>query len=246
MPQLVAAYAANIGVHAILAGFTAFVTYLCFYRGIVLFSWHPPLMLLGVRLPTHSRNDNQLFLTENSLFGNARQFFILMTEAICCFIEPNIPTLGLHATRRKQLHWIMQCVAASSITAAFVIVLLNKQRIGKPHFATWHGLLGLLSIIASGVSMLGGLLALYAVQWRRWLRLRPALVRLLHSGAGIVAYGLGMVTIGFGCYSPFMAENATFQVQTVCAVLVGLVGVYAAVMPLWKMYGRVRQLVASD
>lgn len=42
-------YGANVLVHALLVGLTAFVTYISFYKGVVLFTWHPPLMLLGVR-----------------------------------------------------------------------------------------------------------------------------------------------------------------------------------------------------
>lgn len=38
----------NTSVHIVLLAFTFFVTYISFYKGIVLFSWHPPLMLLGV------------------------------------------------------------------------------------------------------------------------------------------------------------------------------------------------------
>lgn len=42
-------YGTNVLVHAVLVGLTAFVTYISFYKGVVLFTWHPPLMLLGVR-----------------------------------------------------------------------------------------------------------------------------------------------------------------------------------------------------
>lgn len=38
----------NVSIHVALSGLTCFVTYICFYKGIVLFSWHPTLMLTGV------------------------------------------------------------------------------------------------------------------------------------------------------------------------------------------------------
>lgn len=46
--RLALRYVPNVAVHALLVGFTAYVTYISFYKGVVLFSWHPPLMLLGV------------------------------------------------------------------------------------------------------------------------------------------------------------------------------------------------------
>lgn len=41
-------YLTNIIVHILIFGFTGFVTYVSFAKGVVLFSWHPPLMLIGV------------------------------------------------------------------------------------------------------------------------------------------------------------------------------------------------------
>lgn len=40
----------NVSIHVALSGLTCFVTYICFYKGIVLFSWHPTLMLIGVSI----------------------------------------------------------------------------------------------------------------------------------------------------------------------------------------------------
>lgn len=165
-----------------------------------------------------------------------------MTEAICCFIEPNIPTLGLGAVRRKQLHWILQAIGGCSITIAFVVILLNKSRLGKPHFTSWHGLFGLLAVIATGLGLLGGVVALYSVQWRSQLHVRPAVVRLGHSVLGVLAYGLGVVTVSLGLQSSWFGEHADAGTRAACVVLVVAVALYATVMPVWRAYGRVRQV----
>lgn len=165
-----------------------------------------------------------------------------MTEAICCFIEPNIPTLGLGAGRRKQLHWILQAIGGCSITVAFVVIVLNKRRLGKEHFTSWHGLIGLLATIAAGVGLLGGVVALYGVQWRSWLRVRPAVVRLAHAVVGVLAYGLGVAAVALGLQSSWFGEHADAGTRAACVVLAVAVGVYAAVMPVWRAYGRVRHV----
>lgn len=165
-----------------------------------------------------------------------------MTEAICCFIEPNIPTLGLGAVRRKQLHWILQAIGGCSITVAFVVIVLNKNRLHKAHFTTWHGLFGLLAVIATGLGLLGGVVALYSVQWRSQLHVRPAVVRLAHAGLGVLAYGLGAVSLALGLQSSWFGEHADAGTRAACVVLVVAVAVYATAVPLWRAYGRARQV----
>lgn len=47
-------YLTNMAIHAVMIGFTIFVTFLAFSQGIQLFSWHPMCMLIGVSI-IHTR-----------------------------------------------------------------------------------------------------------------------------------------------------------------------------------------------
>lgn len=168
-----------------------------------------------------------------------------MTEAILCFVEPNVLTRGLSFRRRRQLHWILQAIGSCSIAIAFTVVLLNKNRIGKPHFATNHGIVGLTAVICAAVSLLGGLLALYSYELQNALGIRPVLIKLSHSLFSMCSYILGITAIILGLYSPFFKENADQPTTVFCFVLVASVGVYVIAFPLWKAVSRLKQLIQS-
>lgn len=168
-----------------------------------------------------------------------------MTEAILCFVDTNIPTLGLSFPMRRKIHWILQIIGSCSITIAFTVVILNKNRIGKPHFATNHGIVGLTAIVCAGVSLLGGVLALWSFELRNVLQMRPVFLKLAHTVFSVCSYILAIATIVLGLYSPFFNEVADPTTTIVCFVLVVLVGVYVVSVPLWKSARRIGQLVGQ-
>jgi len=201
----------NVSVHAALSGLILFVTYICFYEGTVLFSWHPSLMLIG--------------------------FLVLMTEAILSFNPINLPTRELSYKSRVFLHWILQAVSTCAITASFTIIILNKISIGKNHFTSNHGKVGLTTIILTGISVTFGILAKYSYQFRHYLR--PLNMKMIHSVLAICCYILALTTISLGLLSPWFLENVSYSwIYGLIAVVV-YIGQYTILKPFLTLSKKV-------
>lgn len=172
------------------------------------------------------------------------QFFILMTEAILCFCDANIFTYHLRHKLKKriQLHWILQAVAGCSITASFVIIIMNKIRLDKDHFTSDHGKVGLTAIVCAAVSIVGGIPTLYSFQLRHWAP--PMNLKIGHASLAMCTYVLGLAAIILGLYSPWFLENATYETIAGCIVVIVVAAALAIAMPLIKTVRRVRRLAA--
>lgn len=164
-----------------------------------------------------------------------------MTEAVLTFCESNVPTLWLNTKQRTLAHWVMQAIAGCSITAAFVIIILNKIRLGKDHFTSNHGIVGLTTIVCAGVSMIGGVATLYSFRLRHIVPPMPS--KIGHALLSVCTYVLAMTTIILGLYSPwFLEENTSYTIVGVCIAMIVFVAGYTVVSPLKKTFGRIRRL----
>lgn len=235
----------NLLMHPIIFGLAATLVGLFFTTPVQLFTFHPTLMTLGVRrmqlsttMPKHS--------STTSLFPpSINQLFVVMTEAIFSINTANAPTQRLTVSRRKQLHWLLQAIAVSAITAGFTIIVVNKGLHDRPHFTSVHGIFGLCTVIAVAISLLGGIVAWYAVQWRAVLFVRPSVARLAHQLLGTTAYGLGMTTLALGLFSTWFAGIVGPEWRIVFTVVVAVVAVYTVFVPLRNVWDRLSQLVGN-
>lgn len=197
----------NVSVHIALIALTSFVTYICFYKGTVLFSWHPTLMLIG--------------------------FLVLMTEAMLTFNLINIPTRELNYRSRVLVHWILQAVSTCAITASFVIIMLNKNRLGKHHFTSNHGIVGLTAICLTGLSVVLGVLSKFSYQFRHYLR--PLNMKMFHSALAICCYVLAMTAISLGLLSPWFLENVSYRWIYALIAVVVYIAQYTLLKPLFTL-----------
>lgn len=189
-----------------------FITYHCFNKATVLFSWHPSFMAVG--------------------------YLVLMSQAVLTLSGANLLTYQRHHKTRVFIHWLLQAVAGVLITIAFVCIVLNKIRMGKAHFQTTHGLFGLITVILTLVSIGGGVFTKYGYQLRSVMR--PIYSKIMHGVAGTVTYMLGAVTIGLGIYSRWFEEDNSDQVRL--ALLIGLIAVtlYVIINPITATISRTK------
>ncbi|VDP73990.1 unnamed protein product [Echinostoma caproni] len=105
-----------------------------------------------------------------------------------------------------QWHWVLQLFGATLICVGAAAVFVNKNLYGKPHYATWHGLLGLITV----VFVLAVALAGFALHWKVW-----PIGHLVSHGTARVShmyFGLGLisligVTTGFGLSSHWLTRQ---------------------------------------
>jgi len=149
--------------------------------GINLFSWHPVLMSLAVPL--------------------------LMAQATVIFNSGyNVFTTG-NKSAKITWHWQLQAAAIACLLGGFAAIYLTKNLNSKPHFTTWHGTMGLATIMGALGASCGGIATKYGVQFPPLVR--PALIKWVHSMAGTAVFSLGYITLVLGFCSTWALDNMT-------------------------------------
>ncbi|XP_052873149.1 uncharacterized protein LOC128278459 [Anopheles cruzii] len=207
----------NVMVNGLMFAVTGFITYHCFNKAMVLFSWHPTFMTTG--------------------------YLILMSQAVLTMSGENYFTHRFTYRTRVFAHWILQAVAGILITIAAVCIFLNKIRLGKSHFKTLHGIFGLVTVCVTLVTILGGVTTKYAFQLRSVVR--PIYSKLMHGIAGSVAYLLGMVTISLGVYSVWFQEDNDANVRLMLVIAIALIALYVIVTPMLNTVQRIKTAVRT-
>uniref|UniRef100_A0A182Q4G1 ascorbate ferrireductase (transmembrane) n=1 Tax=Anopheles farauti TaxID=69004 RepID=A0A182Q4G1_9DIPT len=203
---------ANVFINSLMFGVAGYITYHCFNKAMVLFSWHPAFMSTG--------------------------YLILMSQAVLTMSGANIFTYRCHHRTKVFLHWLLQAVAGVLITIASVCIFLNKIRLGKPHFQTLHGIFGLVTVCLTLVSIAGGVTTKYAFQLRNYLR--PIYSKLAHGIAGTVVYLLGVTTISLGVYSRWFQEDNDASVRLTLVIAIGTVALFVVVAPIVNTVERIK------
>lgn len=167
-----------------------------------------------------------------------------MTEAMLTFNLINIPTRELNYRARVFAHWMLQAVATCTITASFTIIILNKIRLGKNHFTTNHGIVGLTTVILTGVSVGFGVLSQYSYQFRHYLR--PLNMKMIHSALAVCCYILGLATIALGLLTPWFLENVSYGwIYRLISVVV-FIGLSTLMKPVGTLGRKVLLRLRSD
>merc|ERR1712228_1069306 len=104
-----------------------------------LFHWHPFLMTLS---------------------------FVFLLPGGLSYLQPRlsaISSLGLKIgyIAKVRFHWIAMTFAALLGTCGVAVIYYNKILNDKPHFTSWHGLVGIVTIALFASQALGGIFVLY-------------------------------------------------------------------------------------
>lgn len=164
--------------HLVTGSLTLFMLYTA-APGTDLFSWHPALMTIA--------------------------FCLLMSQAIVIFSPESSLLPGSERKDKVQLHWILNLTSTLAAAAGFGVIYLNKEMVGKKHFTTWHGRLGLATMVGVLVSGLGGLAAKYSPLLRNYVR--PINVKLYHATGALLVFSLAMATLCLACYSNWFRKR---------------------------------------
>ncbi|XP_046840450.1 transmembrane reductase CYB561D2-like [Xenia sp. Carnegie-2017] len=179
------------------------VTYICWFAvpGTSLFSWHPTLMILG--------------------FG----FFML--EAILIFSKNS--NLFPNATQavKVRCHWILQILATSCAVGGFLVIFINKNRSNKPHFISWHGILGAITMFLTCIQTSMGTGLLYP-KLPLFNTLKLVTLKRLHALSGALFFILSCLVIFLSLYSNWFVRKAGLYTLSwwTCAVCIIMLAVF--------------------
>lgn len=207
----------NILVNVLMFAVAGFITYHCFNKAMVLFSWHPTFMSIG--------------------------YLILMSQAVLTMSGASFFTHRCQHRTKVFLHWLLQAIAGVLITIASVCIFLNKVRLGKSHFQTLHGIFGLVTVCFTLASIGGGVTTKYAFQLRYYMR--PIYSKIVHGIAGTVSYLLAVATIGLGVYSHWFQEDNDANVRLALVVAIGTIALYVVTVPMINTVRRIKTAVRT-
>ncbi|KAM4021704.1 transmembrane reductase CYB561D2 [Anomaloglossus baeobatrachus] len=174
--------------HLTAFAFTIYIAYVS-QLGTSLFSWHPFLMSLA--------------------------FSFFMTEAILVFSPDSSLLHSFSRKARVRAHWVLQLLSIFCATLGLGIIYYNKIVHGKPHFSTWHGLVGLLTVLWAMGQNAGGITLLYPKLVQRWtLSTR----KLYHATSGLLGYLLGCTSLFLGMCSLWFSAHVTGTLWYICAL----------------------------
>lgn len=146
-----------------------------------------------------------------------------MTEAIL-FFSPHGSLIKRFSHKTKgRAHWILQCLCVSCLVLGLAAISYNKHLNGKPHFTSWHGLLGLLTVCVVGLQSMGALPLIYHSLAKGW---SLAKLKRYHATSGLVTYLLCSVSLLLGLCSAWFTASVgeyTWYLSVLCPALSALV-----------------------
>uniref|UniRef100_A0A182MTL1 ascorbate ferrireductase (transmembrane) n=1 Tax=Anopheles culicifacies TaxID=139723 RepID=A0A182MTL1_9DIPT len=208
---------ANVLINGLMFGVAGYITYHCFNKAMVLFSWHPTFMSIG--------------------------YLILMSQAVLTMSGSNYFTHRCNHRTKVFIHWLLQALAGILITIASVCIFLNKIRLGKPHFQTLHGIFGLVTVCFTLASIGGGVTTKYAFQLRHYIS--PIYSKLAHGFAGTAAYLLAITTISLGVYSRWFQEDNDANVRLTLLIAIVTIALYVVIAPIANVMLRINTAMRS-
>jgi len=105
--------------------------------------------------------------------------------------------------------------------AGFITIYYNKSVNNKSHFVSWHGLLGVITVIYMMLQCCGGLNLLYPQTALRFFRLVS--LKQLHATSALLQYTLAVAALVTGMLSSWFVASVTgtsWYMCVVCPVLI--------------------------
>jgi len=123
------------------------------------------------------------------------QWVLLMAEGILMLTSNNRLTKGLSLSHKLKVryHWIIQAVGVSCSTIGFTVIYINKNIKEKPHFHSWHGIAGLISVICCSPACITGVAALYSFSLKNYVK--PVNNKFSHRICGVLTFIIGSITV---------------------------------------------------
>ena len=125
-----------------------------------------------------------------------------------------------------ELHSYMSVAAVVSICIGFLAIYNNKEENGKPHFVSWHGLIGLAITILAVIQLLFGPVAKYA-------KFMPSIVpvnqiKTIHIFLGVLASILGVFALVTSCATNYFSSQHSVTVKYLFMALFALLNGFVA------------------
>ncbi|XP_047996575.1 transmembrane reductase CYB561D2-like [Leguminivora glycinivorella] len=165
-----------------------------------------------------------LAITFNSMFAGSAHFtqhvylcvigyVVLMAQGILTFSPHTGWTRSMRYQDKKVIHWVMQVAGSILAVTGSIIRIVNVSN----NFQTPHGILGLIAMIFTVLSLIGGVIGLFS---------KTAAIKIGHSFAGSVTLIAAFICLclGFDKTVVRLHLNDTIANLAIAFTVIGLVG----------------------
>ncbi|XP_060925416.1 transmembrane reductase CYB561D2 isoform X2 [Limanda limanda] len=144
------------------------------------------------------------------------------SKAVLIFSPHGSLIKGFSHKIKGRVHWILQCLCVSCAVLGLAAIFYNKHLNSKPHFTSWHGLLGLLTVCVVALQSLVAVPLIYHSLAKGW---SLAKLKRYHAASGLITYLLGSMSLLLGlCSAWFTAsvKDYTWYLSALCPALCAL------------------------
>lgn len=166
-----------------------------------------------------------------------------MTEAISAFTSNTFLSRDLKYGDRLNLHGALQFAAGTCIAIGFWAIYTFKGNNNKAHFESAHASMGLTTCCLVLGASSGGIAARYGAFKSA---IKPAYLKIVHSVAGVITYGLAVYTICLGLDTEWFRAQSTDQWVNILQYAMIILSVLAVIKPLISIAGKVRNSTKSN
>ncbi|XP_021943259.1 cytochrome b561 domain-containing protein 1 [Folsomia candida] len=147
--------------------------------------------------------------------------WVLLTVGVIFFRKPR------PGWTRIGLHWALQASGLTLAIFGFLAIYRNKESSGKPHFVSWHGLIGIITITFLVLTAFGGNFANFSVAISRKVpSIQPKLVKRGHRLSGAVSLTGLTLTVFLALFSVWFQAVTNVTLWYMLATVVGYPLVY--------------------
>lgn len=127
-----------------------------------------------------------------------------MTEAVLLFSPHSSPVRKLSHKTKGRIHWVLQCLCVTCACLGLSAISYNKYLNDKPHFTSWHGLVGIVTVGIVGVQSVAALPLIYIKLAKGW---SLAKMKRYHAVTGLLTYLLGSGSLVLGLWSAWFTGS---------------------------------------
>ncbi|XP_035905429.1 cytochrome b561 domain-containing protein 2-like [Anopheles stephensi] len=201
--------------HTMIGVVCIYTSWLCWINGFEnLYTWHVFLTLIG--------------------------YHLLMAEGIVLLYSGNGWTQKLTHSHKRTVHWLIEVVGCTCCVVGIALEIYFRQSTNRRHFSSTHSIVGLISLVFLALTLVNGLMALFAADLRK--RIRPIYSKLSHYLTGTVCYVLGMVAIVLAYEKKIYHQNTITKGITMMTVFTIAVTVLSMVGVVKTMYNQFKTL----
>ena len=114
---------------------------------------------------------------------------------------------------KVKVHWIIQIAAIVFALVGLAVIVYNKNLMNKAHFTTWHGCLGLATVVYVCIQAMCGIFLLYPKILKS---IRLVDLKMYHATSGLIGYSFACGTIVLALFSNWFTSIVTGTAWWAC------------------------------